>query len=149
VNQPILLGGLFIGVLSALPIVSVANCCCLWLIGGGVLAAYLDQQEGRQPLTPGRGAMVGGLAGVVGAFVWLVTAMAVDVVLAPIQERMIGDVLRTAQDMPPAAREWLELAADRSNAPLRYAGGLALHLFGALFAALGGVLGASFFRRDS
>ncbi len=43
---PALLGGLFIGMLSALPIVSVGNCCCcLWMIGGGVLAAYLRAAE--------------------------------------------------------------------------------------------------------
>ena len=30
--QPALFGGLFIGVLSALPLVSVGNCCCLWVI---------------------------------------------------------------------------------------------------------------------
>ena len=34
--QPALLGGLFIGVLSSLPVVSTANiCCCLWVIVGG------------------------------------------------------------------------------------------------------------------
>jgi hypothetical protein len=41
--QPALFGGLFIGVLSALPIINIANCCCLWVIGGGVLATYLMQ----------------------------------------------------------------------------------------------------------
>ena len=30
--QPALLGGLFIGVLSALPIISAGNCfCCMWV----------------------------------------------------------------------------------------------------------------------
>ncbi len=65
--QPILLGGLFIGVLSALPIVSVANCCCLWIIGGGVLTAYLLQQSQPRPIQPLDGALGGFLAGVLGA----------------------------------------------------------------------------------
>ena len=43
--MPALLGGLFIGVLSALPIVGICNCCCLWIVGGGVLAAYLAAAE--------------------------------------------------------------------------------------------------------
>ena len=34
--QPALYGGLFIGVLSALPVVNIGNCCCLWFAGGGV-----------------------------------------------------------------------------------------------------------------
>ena len=44
-TQAVLLGGLFIGVLSALPIINLANCCCLWIVGGGAIAAYLGQQE--------------------------------------------------------------------------------------------------------
>ena len=44
--QPALWGGLFIGVLSALPLVNAGNCCCcLWVVCGGVLAAYLRQQN--------------------------------------------------------------------------------------------------------
>jgi hypothetical protein len=146
--QPVLLGGVFIGVLSALPIISVANCCCLWLIGGGVLAAYLDQQGLPHRIGPGRGALVGFLAGVVGAFIWLVLALALDVVMAPLQERVIGEMLQGAQNMPPEAREWLEMVASRSASPLRYVVGLAFHLFGAVFAALGGLLAVAFSKRD-
>ena len=48
--QPAFFGGLFIGVLSALPIINIGNCCCcLWVIGGGVLAAYLMQQNYPYP----------------------------------------------------------------------------------------------------
>jgi len=47
--MPALLGGLFIGVLSALPVVQICNCCCLWIIGGGLLAAYLQQQNQPVP----------------------------------------------------------------------------------------------------
>ena len=47
--QPAVLGGVFIGVLSALPLISAGNCCCcLWVIGGGVVAAYLLQQSQRR-----------------------------------------------------------------------------------------------------
>ncbi len=42
--QPALLGGLFIGVLSSLPVIGIANCCCLWVILGGMLTVYLEQQ---------------------------------------------------------------------------------------------------------
>ena len=48
--QPALLGGLFIGVLSALPVVNIANCCCLWVICGGVLTVYLQQQNLPTPV---------------------------------------------------------------------------------------------------
>ena len=42
--QPALLGGVAMGVLSALPVINIANCCCAWILFGGGLAAYLMQQ---------------------------------------------------------------------------------------------------------
>ena len=58
-NSAALLGGVFIGVFSALPIINIANCCCLWIIGGGVLAAYLAQQNSPRSLSAGQGAWFG------------------------------------------------------------------------------------------
>ena len=70
--QPALLGGLVLGVLSALPIINLGNtCCCLWVIAGGMTAAYLLQNAQVAPITSGDGAAVGFLAGVAGAIVWL------------------------------------------------------------------------------
>ena len=147
--QPVLLGGLFIGVLSALPIISIGNCCCLWIVGGGLLTVRLAQQDAPpRPISAGRGAFLGFLAGMAGALVWLLTALVLDVLIAPLQERMIDEMLRSAQDMPPNAREWMEMVAGRASSPTRFIAGFAFQLFGAIFAALGGLLGAIFFRRD-
>lgn len=148
--QSSLLGGLFIGILSALPVVNVANCCCLWITGGGLLAGYLLQQNDPRPLTAGSGALCGLLAGVVGAIYWLVAALALDVVVAPLQERMVAEMVRSAQDMPPAVREWLEQLASRASSPLRLAAGFMFQLMaGVVFAPLGGALAAVFFLRPS
>jgi len=143
-----IVGGLFIGVLSALPIVSLGNCCCMWIIGGGFLAAYVQQQNDPRPFTVSRGAMVGFGAGLAGAFVWLVMALIVDTLMAPLQQRVLGDLARTARDMPPEARQILRSMAE-GGSPVRYVVGLALMLFfGVPFATLGGVLGAAYFRPD-
>jgi hypothetical protein len=148
--QAAFLGGLFIGVLSALPIINVANCCCLWIIGGGMTAAYLAQQDQPGRITLGDGARVGVLAGMFGAFVWLFAAMALNVVVAPLQERMVDAMIRNAQDMPPDVRVWLDEIGNRASSPLRYVLGFFFHFFGGLvFATLGGMLGAVFFGRDS
>src|SRR5688500_1904906 len=104
--QPVLLGGLFIGVLSAMPIVQLCNCCCVWIVGGGVLAAYLQQQNLPAPMTVLDGVRAGALAGVVGALVWLILTQALDIVLAPLQERLLSEVLRNARDLPPDVRSW-------------------------------------------
>ena len=112
-----------------------------------MLAAYLAQQQSAAPLTPMRGALAGLLAGAAGAFVWLVVALALDVVMAPLQQRMIDNVLRSAADMPPEVRQWLELMNDRASAPLRLAAGFVFQLCaGSVFAALGGLLAAGFLK---
>ena len=147
--QAALLGGVFIGVLSALPVVSLANCCCLWVIGGGLIAAYLTQQNEGRPITPGRGALAGLFAGIAGAFVWLIASMALDVVIAPLQERMVEEMIRSAQDMPPDARAMIESMAGRNSGPFKYVTGFFILLFfGSAFSALGGLLGGVYFRKD-
>jgi hypothetical protein len=138
--MPALLGGLFIGVLSALPIINC--CCCLWISGGGVLAAYLQQQNQPASLTLPQGARVGLFAGIVGAVVWLLASMA----LSPVQERLIG-VLRTSPDLPPNVQEMLDSAE---------AGGLGgsllmfvlMLLCGSTISTIGGMIGAAYFRKD-
>ncbi len=147
--QSALLGGVFIGVLSALPIVNVANCCCLWIVGGGVLAAYLEQQNGRGSITVRHGALAGLAAGAIGAVVWVFASLVLDVFMAPLQQRMVEEMLRNASDMPPEARAWLEAVGERASTPFRYVLGFLFHLCaGAIFATAGGAIGASFFRRD-
>ncbi len=135
--------------LSALPVVGAANCCCcLWIVSGGALAAYLQVQQENRTLTGGEGAAVGALAGVIGAFVWLPIVAMVAVVLGPFQEAMIEEFVRNARDMPPEAREVLE-NFDSSRGIAFY---ILLFFFqlivGSMFAALGGVLGAMYFKKE-
>ena len=107
--QAPLLGGLFIGVLSALPVVGLGNCCCcLWVVCGGVLAAYLDQQRDLTPITIERGGYTGFLAGVIGAVVYLFVASTVSALMAPLQEEVTGAMSRSTTDMPPEVRQALE-----------------------------------------
>jgi len=147
--QPALLGGVFIGVLSALPVVNFANCCCLWIVAGGMLAAYLDTAPPHQR-TPLRGALEGLLAGAVGAFVWLLASMAIDVVLGPIQQRFLESALENASDMAPEVRGWLEEAAESGKGPFRFVVGFVFQMcVGLAFGALGGLLGAVFFWRNN
>ena len=81
--QPALLGGVVIGVLSALPVINLANCCCAWILFGGGLAAYLLQQGRPAPISVGDGALVGLMAGAVGAVVWTLVSIPLAAVLSP------------------------------------------------------------------
>jgi hypothetical protein len=144
---PALLGGTFIGVLSALPIVNVANCCCLWLLAGGVVAAYVMQQNHPAPIRAVDGALVGLLAGVIGAFVYLLVSLPISIVMAPIVETMRGRMLQEAQDMPAEVREAVERFGSGSAS---VAVGFVMYLFlGMVFSPLGGLLGAALFRKPA
>jgi len=146
--QPALLGGLFIGVLSALPVVNVCNCCCVWLVAGGALSAYLQQQNQPAPITVLQGARAGLLAGVVGAFVFLFVSQALAAVLAPMQERFAAEMLRSARDLPPWVRDIFEDAREGSSGAGEVIGFMLMLFGGSAVAAIGGAAGAAYFRND-
>ncbi len=68
--KPALLGGLVVGLLSAIPFVNY--CCCIWGIGGGALAGFLYIKGSPTPVSVGEGAMVGGMAGIIGGIIYFV-----------------------------------------------------------------------------
>jgi hypothetical protein len=143
------LGGLFIGVLSALPIVGAANCCCcLWVLSGGALASYLEVQQKGRTLTAGEGAAVGALSGVIGAFVWLPIVIVVSLVLGPFQRAFLEEFARNARDMPPEARDFLENLGG-GGTTIGYLLFFIPQLFiGAIVASIGGILGAAYFKKE-
>jgi ABC-type phosphate transport system permease subunit len=148
--QPALLGGVTIGVLSALPVINLANCCCAWILFGGALSAYLMQQNHPEPIQIGDGAIVGLLAGVVGAFVWVVVSVPVSAAMAPFQSEMASRAMRDAVDMAPELRGILE---NMSGAPA-IGIGLVIGFFlmlcvSTVFGMLGGLFGALMFKKPS
>ena len=146
--QPALLGGVTIGVLSALPVINLANCCCAWILFGGALSAYLMQQNHPEPIQSGDGAIVGLLAGVAGAFVWLIVSVPISAALAPFQSDMAGRIIRDAGDMAPEMRAIFENMAGAPAIGL----GLILGFFvmlcvSSVFGMLGGLFGALMFKK--
>ncbi len=149
-TQAAVVGGFTIGVLSALPIVGWANCCCLWILTGGLVSAYVQQQNQPAALTPGDGAIAGLVAGIIGAFVYVVMMVLVDTATGPFQARLVARLLESSQDMPPDMRVWLEEMSRRGVGGVRYVLGFLFMLFvGSLFSTLGGVVGALMFRRQA
>jgi hypothetical protein len=147
-TQPALLGGLAIGVLSALPVINIANCCCAWILFGGALAAYLMQQNHPEPIQIGDGAIVGLLAGVTGAFVWLILSIPISLVMAPLQSEMSQRVLRNASDMAPELRSLFESMSGGPAIGIGLLFGFFVMLFvSTLFGMLGGLFGALMFRK--
>src|SRR5215211_1945367 len=107
--QPALFGGLFIGVLSALPIISAGNCfCCLWVISGGVLATYLMQQNHPYPIAAADGALTGLLAGVIGGVVGTLLSIPIEMMMGPIQKQLLERILSSNPDIPEETRRMID-----------------------------------------
>ncbi len=154
-TQPALLGGVVMGVLSALPIVNAGNiCCCLWVVAGGVVAAYLLQQNQAAPITAADGALVGLLAGVAGAVIASLLSIPIDLMMAPMMRSLFDSALEVTETMPPALRDAIEqYSQQRESGSLffivlqRMVGFFFLLFLGAIFSTLGGLLGAAIFRK--
>jgi hypothetical protein len=156
--QPALLGGVAIGVLSALPVINVANCCCAWILFGGALAAYLMQLNAPAPIQISDGAIVGLLAGLVGAFAWLIVSIPITIAMAPMQQRMARAVLDNAASLAPELRAFLESVSGASSpgglsSASSMGVGLLIGFFfmlvaGTLFGMIGGLFGALMFRKS-
>jgi len=151
-TQPALLGGVTIGVLSALPVVMIGNCCCCaWVLFGGALAAYLMQQNHVEPIQAGDGAIVGLLSGIVGAFVWLIVSIPMNAAFSGMNSRMVQQVLRDSSELPPDLRALFE---NMSTTGPDIGIGLFLGFFVmlvvmTLFGMVGGMFGAVMFRKNA
>ena len=147
--QPALLGGVTIGVLSALPVINLANCCCAWILFGGALASFLMQQNHPEPIEIGDGAIVGLLAGLIGAFVYLIVAIPVNAALSPFTADMASRAMRDAADMAPELRAVLE---NMSGAPAIGLGLIFMFFvmlcLSTVFGMLGGLFGALMFKKN-
>lgn len=143
--QPALIGGAVVGVLSALPIISVGNfCCCLWVVCGGAVAAYVLQQNEQRSMTPGDAALAGLLAGVTGAFIYLVLSIPITLLMAPMERIMMERIIDSGR-MPAEFREY---AGTYMGGAIRLAVWFFFMLVvGSMVAALGGVLGSLIFKK--
>ena len=147
-TQPALIGGLVGGLLSALPIIAGANvCCCLWVVSGGLAASYLLQQNQAAPITQGDGALVGLLAGVTGAFVYLVISIPLNLMLAPMERVVFQRLFETMGNMPPQFQAFARTSV--GGMARAVVGFVFMLVVGAIFSTLGGLLGAVIFGKKS
>jgi hypothetical protein len=154
-GQPAIIGGLALGVLSALPLIGpIGNvCCCLWVVGGGLIAAYLLQANRPAPITPADGLVVGLLAGLVGAAVHTAISIPLDLLLGPAERAMAQRFIDMA---PPDVRDMFDRfgGGDRVTTGAFFIVGHIIGLMfwaciGAVFGSIGGVLGAVIFKKST
>jgi len=151
--QPALVGGLIIGVLWSVPLLNLINCCCIGVLAGGAVAAWmLIKRSPVLPVTYGDGATVGVLAGVVAAGVYLVLGIPISLVSNQATFKALRSILESFND--PQIRDAMEQAMKNSQNQ-----GLGERLVGALigwlfisvisvgFATLGGLIGVAIFEK--
>ena len=147
--QPALLGGLVIGVLSALPVINMGNClCCLWVVMGGMLATWLLQQNQPTAVDPLDGSLTGMLAGVTGAVIGTLLAIPIQMLMGPMGNDALRRILeQNGGDMPPEVRGILEqMTSGGLHGALLLFGLIMSSIVNAIFGALGGALGAVVFK---
>jgi len=149
--QPALYGGLLIGVLSALPIVNLANCCCcLWVVAGGMLAVYLRQQNSPFAVTSAEGALVGLLAGLIGGIIGVILSIPIEMAMGPFQRQALDWIMSQNPEIPAETRDMLERAGSgRSGAAGIVFNFVVMSFSGAIFGMLGGLLGVAVFKKNA
>lgn len=151
-TRAVLIGGVTLGLLSAIPPISFANmCCCVWVLGGGALAAYQYVRRSPTPVLLGQGAELGALSGVVGT----VVSHSIGIPLGLILGDMFNEFLVTAfENLNPQAGEEMRRAVQAAQAQT-FAQKLPVILGTAVFntviyiafATLGGLLGVKLFEK--
>ncbi len=150
-SVPVIAGGLFLGVLSAVPPISFLNCaCCILVIGGGLLASYLymkDYPLDSPRVTYGDGALLGLLAGLFGAVVDTVVSIPINLMLgSSFSSQDAFEQLRNTPEFPPELIDFLESIM---SGGLTVGGILLSLLFGgivfSIFAMVGAMLGVALF----
>ena len=146
--QPAILGGLFIGVISGLPVVNLVNmCCCLGVIAGGVLVTYLLQQNSPVPVATSEAAIQGLIAGVIGGVIMSLITAAMTSITGPVMIEQLRDELSSNNDIPPEFRDsLLRFMTGRNMALMTLLITVPMY---AVFSMAGSLLGLAFFRKKT
>jgi len=146
--RPALIGGVVIGLLSSIPIVSIGNvCCCLWVVLGGLLTTYLDQQRRPEPIETADAVLGGLVAGLIGSVISCAISAAIFAATGALVQESIRNAIEGNSQIPP---EW----RDRIVGFTAH-GGMMVIIFAitvpvyAIFAMLGALLGVAFFKKKT
>jgi hypothetical protein len=152
--KPALIGGVLLGILSALPLLQYFNCfCCAWIIGGGMLSAHLYVKNSPTAVTLGTGVLLGLLAGAIGAVVDTIFSIPLFFALKPftggLAEQM-QQILDRFSNLPPETRDAVRsLFAGGASIGLLMIllSGLVKLFFYSLICMLGGAIGVAVFEK--
>jgi hypothetical protein len=145
--KPAVIGGVVLGLLSAIPFINFLNlCCCAWAILGGLLASYLYIKNSPTPANAGDGAVVGGIAGAIGAVVYLVVGIPLAILSGAAMRQMM---IKLMASIEPRQAEMFRQQMEAQGESI--SGVIVQSFIGALllivFAVVGGLIGIPLFEK--
>jgi hypothetical protein len=148
--KPAIIGGVIVGLLSAIPFVNFGNiCCCLWALLGGAVAAKLFIGSSSDRVSVGDGALVGVLSGLVGAAIYIVLGIPLAILAGNV---INGVMLRMMENAYPEQAEMMRRQMEAGQSIVRtILYGFIWAILLVAFSTLGGLLGTVIFekRKDS
>ena len=150
--QSILLGGVVMGV--AIPLVSIVPLlgvclCCLAFIGAGVLTTYHYTDTNSLTITGGEGAGMGAGAGAIaGLIATFVTLLLMGFGIVPDASEVVREMEREGlfDQMDPDMEDWFTSMVESFFVPAQATVNV---IGGALLSLIGGVIGASLFKKGN
>ena len=152
-NQPALIGGLIVGILSIVPLVKLGNLFfCMWALLGGAIAVRLYIQLSPHRVTYAEAAKVAALAGLLGAVINVFIGMPIELAALPAGMRWLDGMAAGMQGtQQQQVKEALELLRGMTTGELVLSFLLPVALLGATvlfgFTMLGGALGVALFEK--
>jgi hypothetical protein len=145
--KPALIGGVLLGLLSAIPFVNWVNlCCCLWAIVGGLIASYLYVKNSATPANAGDGAIVGAMAGGIGAAIYVVIGIPLGIVTgAAVRNIMINLLASINPAQASLIRTQMEAQGESIASAIIY--GLIGAVVLIVFSVIGGLIGIPLFEK--
>jgi hypothetical protein len=128
--------------------------CCLWLVGGGWLAAALLNKQRPGTLTYGDGAFAGVISGMFGAIIYTTLSTLARFAVPPDEETKqkvlasLEKMFEQVPDFPPAAKAFMiQLATGEVTALMVLFIFVTSAITYGLFAMIGGILGAALLQK--
>lgn len=145
--MPALIGGACAGLLSGIPLL---NClCCLWIIGGAVLASYLLTKDSPVALSAGDGAIVGVFTGIVAAVVDRVISIPLYSLNKEFMRKIMETISEYTEEMPSGWESLFETGAIGASISMFMLSLVISAIVFAALGALGGIIGISLFKKKS
>jgi hypothetical protein len=148
--RPALIAGAVAGLLSGLPFIGAGNCiCCLWVVGGAVIAAKLLAAATPGLLTSGDGAVVGALTGIVAAVVDAIVSIPLRSFNLGLARRLLDKAAELGGEMPSGLDGFLNGSSGVLSPGWFLLGLFVSAVAFAIVGALGGIIGVSLFRKKA